>query len=289
MLEGIDEIDWAGLRTACGDGAHLPGLLRAVASGDPVLTEEAIPYYDLALEWGLVRDAGVYPATAAAVPFLVELAADPGVLVPDQALAAVAVAAVFEGQSGDRPHGVRRAVATQVPALVDFLDHEDALLRVNAATALGHCDPPHVPTGAILNACRLDEPDPRVRAALLASSVACDPTNGRDWVVQAYRDDDPGVRAAALYAGARLGLPWTRHTTQVLHDCLTGADPLPASEYWFWDLRWWLLVVVDHLEESTRREVLRALYLSPCPRVGTIGLEVADHLLRQARHATTDL
>src|SRR3954447_8087532 len=210
VLDGLDEVDWSGLDKAYGPASELPGLLRAVATGDPALTEAAIPEGDLGLNWGLILDAGVYSATAAAVPFLVELAGDPGVLVPDQLLATVACAAVFEGQSLQRPCAVRRAVAAQVPALSEFLDHEDPLLRVNAATALGHTDPPHAPAGAWLDVCRRKEPDARVRAVLLVSSVACDPASGWDRVHAGYQDPAPAVQAAAVYAGTRFGMPWTQ-------------------------------------------------------------------------------
>src|SRR4051812_30552244 len=195
VLDGLADVAWDTLQTAYGPATSLPTLLEAVASGDRSRTDQAILGGDLGSGWGLIHQACVYSATAAAVPFLIRLAADPAVIVADQLISTVASAAMCEGQEPDRPHGVRRAVAAQEQPLIELLDHDAPRVRASAATALGHSDPPSPVAGRVLDAHRRTERDPRVRAVLLVSSVACDPTSGRGWVLQASDDVAPAVRA----------------------------------------------------------------------------------------------
>jgi hypothetical protein len=69
MFEGLDDIDWASLTHAFGSAEDVPGLLRARASQDPKIAEEAEGEF-----FGNIWHQGtVYEATAYAVPYLVEL------------------------------------------------------------------------------------------------------------------------------------------------------------------------------------------------------------------------
>ncbi|MET7730151.1 HEAT repeat domain-containing protein [Streptomyces sp. NPDC005402] len=71
MFTGIDEVDWASLRHAYGSAADVPGLLRGLASADPVERETALDGM-----YGAVHHQGdVYDSTLACVPFLLALAA----------------------------------------------------------------------------------------------------------------------------------------------------------------------------------------------------------------------
>jgi hypothetical protein len=75
MLEGIDSINWASLRHAYGSAEDVPDLLRALASADKEKRKDAV--YEL---FGNIWHQGtVYPATAAAIPFLYELLNSPHV------------------------------------------------------------------------------------------------------------------------------------------------------------------------------------------------------------------
>ncbi|MBK3578125.1 HEAT repeat domain-containing protein, partial [Streptomyces sp. MBT65] len=143
MFTGIDEIDWASLRHAYGSAADVPGLLRGLASTDPVERANALDGM-----YGAVHHQGiVYDSTLACVPFLCALAAcqevaDRGGLVellvsigrghgPEEdgsepADAAVrARAEVFAVLLGDRDPDVRRAAPE---ALVRFLDQPARVL-----------------------------------------------------------------------------------------------------------------------------------------------------------------
>ena len=148
MFTGIDEVDWASLHHAYGSAEDVPGLLRGLASTDPVERAGALDGM-----YGAVHHQGiVYDSTLACVPFLLALAAgeevaDRGELVellvgigrghaPEEtaeagdgsgaADAAVrAGAEVFAVLLGDRDSGVRRAAAE---ALVRFLDQPARVL-----------------------------------------------------------------------------------------------------------------------------------------------------------------
>jgi HEAT repeat protein len=148
VFTGIDEVDWASLRHAYGSAEDVPGLLRGLASTDPVERADALDGM-----YGAVHHQGiVYDSTLACVPFLFALAAceevaDRGGLVellvgigrghapeetaeagdgPGAADAAVRTGAeVFAVLLGDRDSDVRRAAAE---ALVRFLDQPARVL-----------------------------------------------------------------------------------------------------------------------------------------------------------------
>jgi HEAT repeat protein len=108
------------------------------------------------------------------------------------------------------------------------------------------------------------DPEPSVRAALIASAVTCDPRHGTAWTTETFGDPSPGVRAAAVFAVAHNGLPWTPETLRVLEDSLSDGDP-------FSDLSWvWTL------------DGLTSTILSLGPEVGW---EVLEHLLASSRPA----
>jgi hypothetical protein len=69
LLEGLDTVNWVTLRHAYGNADDVPDLLRALASSDEMRRVEAIN----ALFGNVWHQGTVYPATAAAVPFLYEL------------------------------------------------------------------------------------------------------------------------------------------------------------------------------------------------------------------------
>ncbi|GAB2852129.1 hypothetical protein GCM10027074_18610 [Streptomyces deserti] len=149
MLTGIDEVDWASLRHAYGSAEDVPGLLRGLASADPVERETALDGM-----YGAVYHQGdVYDATLACVPFLLALAVreevrdragivellvgiggelgEDGATGEARALAARAGAAVraggevFARLTGDADADVRRAAPG---ALVRFLDEPARVL-----------------------------------------------------------------------------------------------------------------------------------------------------------------
>lgn len=75
MLERLDEVDWSSLTHAYGEAIDVPGLLRVLLSHDPTVRNETID----TLFGNIWHQGTVYPATAAAVPFLYELLIAPEV------------------------------------------------------------------------------------------------------------------------------------------------------------------------------------------------------------------
>ena len=70
---GLDEIRWDELTHAYGNASDVPGLLRQLAASDPATVSPALG----ALFGNIWHQGTVYQATAPAVPFLLELVADP--------------------------------------------------------------------------------------------------------------------------------------------------------------------------------------------------------------------
>jgi hypothetical protein len=73
MLEGLDKIEWTKVRHAYGPAGDVPDLLRRLSSHDRTASEAAISE----LYGNIWHQGTVYEATAPAVPFLIELAANP--------------------------------------------------------------------------------------------------------------------------------------------------------------------------------------------------------------------
>ncbi|MBM7441318.1 HEAT repeat domain-containing protein [Streptomyces sp. HB132] len=75
MFTGIDEVDWASMEHAYGPADDVPGLLYGLASADAAERESALDGM-----YGAVHHQGdVYACTLACIPFLFELAVDPGI------------------------------------------------------------------------------------------------------------------------------------------------------------------------------------------------------------------
>jgi len=122
VLDGLDDVDWASLTHAYGPATDVPGQLRALAGPESAAALEAL--------YGNIYHQGTtYPASAAAVPFLFELApARPEVI---SLLASMAI-----GFDEDvLPHGVPpyyaqdptyAAIATRVATAHDWLSFEPA-------------------------------------------------------------------------------------------------------------------------------------------------------------------
>jgi hypothetical protein len=74
MLEGLDAIDWSSLPPAHGPAVDVPDLLRALLSEDAEVWIEACAQ----LHETIWHQGTVFPAAAAAVPYLFELLSCPG-------------------------------------------------------------------------------------------------------------------------------------------------------------------------------------------------------------------
>ncbi len=100
MLKALGTVDWGALRHAYGVADDVPDLLRALASSDETQRVEAVK----ALFGNIWHQGTVYPATAAAVPFLYELLS--GVDVPGKSDIAGLLASIAAGNGYLEVHAV---------------------------------------------------------------------------------------------------------------------------------------------------------------------------------------
>src|SRR3954468_6028237 len=203
MLEGLDTIDWASLTHAHGPATDLPGLLRSLLSADPEVRIEAIAH----LVETIWHQGTVYPASAAAVPFLYELLTHPDV--PDKGGIVNLLGCIADGRGylevharddyGERAwrgilgkqgrtledalaqesaeiDSVRRAVSAGLRHLLPYLSDAEPDLRWPVAAALGNY-PEHAPwLLPAIDAALASEPDEHIRQALAKSRAGL--TNG---------------------------------------------------------------------------------------------------------------
>ena len=90
MLEGLYAIDWAFLKGCCGPAPNVPGLLCTVASEETTVTVRLNVWVELFdCLW---HQSTVFSASAAAIPFLLELLTYPDV--PDKGFFVKLIAAI---------------------------------------------------------------------------------------------------------------------------------------------------------------------------------------------------
>lgn len=209
---GLDAIDWSELRHNYGTADGIPSLLRACASAD---LEAAVKAH-AELENFLYHQGGwVCPAASAALPFLVRLAADPGLLVRPAVIELIARLARTGTQALPRwvDPAWPAALRAVTPDLLALLADGDPQVR-RAATFLAGIGG-LIPDQAVpaLRA-RLDaEQDPAVRYDVMvalgeaAAGTALMGTVRAELAVLARDQPDPQAGLAAVHALARLGQP----------------------------------------------------------------------------------
>ena len=233
-LDGVDDIPWAGLEHAYGSADDVPGLLRALLSGDAddADGEDGEDGEDGALDGlfgSLCHQGSVYPASVYAVPFLARIAAA-GI-----GAAGVLVLLGFIAKSTDEralevPGSARTAVAAQVDVLIPLLSDPDAEVRALTAWALAAGRSPDRLVPA-LRAHWDAETSPVVRATFLrALSVLGGAAGIAEYVMAGPAD--PIVRLVAAEACVAAGMPWSDE----LHDAATAwlADGGKLPAFW-WD------------------------------------------------------
>src|SRR3954469_13012574 len=145
MLEGLDAIDWSSLTQAHGPAADVPELLRSLLSEDPDVRLQA--FADLTET--IWHQGTVYPASAAAIPFLFELLTCPGVHEPGWAASLLGSIATGEGWLQyelrvDGEQTLRKRLAGQGRSLEEAMEEERAALTAihrDVAAGLEHLLP----------------------------------------------------------------------------------------------------------------------------------------------------
>ncbi|MGP3754973.1 PBS lyase [Streptomyces sp. IBSNAI001] len=219
MFTGIDEVDWASMEHAYGPADDVPGLLYGLASADPAERESALDGM-----YGAVHHQGdVYACTLACIPFLFELAVDPGIRDRGgivELLTSIGGIDLDEDDESeldeDEIEGVANyamaaaAVSAGSSVFFELVADEDPGVRLAAPLALATL---HGRPGRVLELLRErlpEEADDEVRLALVeaAGRIALRhrPLAGQaaDWLgrlaAEAY---PPGLRLAALAQLAR--------------------------------------------------------------------------------------
>jgi hypothetical protein len=217
MLDGLDAIPWANLRHAYGAAQDVPELLRALAQ--PEKWREAISE----LFGNIWHQGTVYEASSYAVPFLIELAAEPSVEGRGEILGLIGTLADgssyldvharpdlhvaelfrnrpdFEEQLGKELGDVQRtrlAVLQGEQAICRLLKDAQPMVRAGAAYVLSQFPERAGTNGALLRHAVAEETNTLVLAALI-------------WCLGAIRDGSPETRG-------------------ILELAIRGADPRQA-------------------------------------------------------------
>ncbi|MEI7034659.1 HEAT repeat domain-containing protein [Streptomyces pratensis] len=219
MFSGIDEVDWASMEHAYGPADDVPDLLRNLASDDPTEREAALDGM-----YGAVHHQGdVYACTLACIPFLFELAADPGVQDRGSVVELLTSIGGFDLDEDDEAEidddevegaanyaMAAAAVTAGAGVFCELIADEDRGVRLAAPLALATLHRHPVRVLALLRERLPVECDEEVRLALVeaAGRVALRhrPLAGQvaEWLNGlASRAHAPGLRLAALAQLAR--------------------------------------------------------------------------------------
>jgi hypothetical protein len=225
VLVGLAEIGWSELRHAYGSAEDVPGLLRAVASGDAEAAKNAVHK----LYGNIWHQGTVYEATAYAVPFLARLAAAD---MESEALAYLlgAIAESTDDAHLSEPGSARVAVAAQAGLLAPMLRSPDGQARMAVAWALAQSGP----TEEVFPALRQQwdvEVVPSIRATLLRAMSVLDPTQGCRIAERVLATGAASERLVAALVCVSAGLPWTTEVSGAAAAWLAGGLDLDPS--------WW--------------------------------------------------
>jgi hypothetical protein len=198
VLDGLDDVGWTERSHAYGSAADIPGLLRQAASGGDAAGEAISALYG-----SLFHQGTVYPATAAAVPFLAELARL-GPSCRSEFCWMLGMMADPHHAYGSAFDTVRAAVAAQVGVFTALLADADPQVRAAAAYAVAQCAAAVAPLRERWAA----EKEPYVHASLLLALGLRDPAGSARTLAGAVMDAAPAVRAAAALALARNQIAW---------------------------------------------------------------------------------
>ncbi|WP_433474124.1 HEAT repeat domain-containing protein [Spirillospora sp. CA-142024] len=220
-LAGLDDIDWAGLRHAYGSAEDVPGLLRALSSSDEDERNAALSE----LFTNIHHQGSRYSASAAAVPFLLALASDPGA--PERTwplYLAVALAIGFD--ESHLPSGVDITAWREEAARPRATDPADQAHRPDAWVAgLAAYDAVRTGLPTVLHLLGDQDSGVRATAAYAAGwfpeeAATALPALGALLDVE----QDPNVIAHALVSG---GLLDGRTLIPRLREHMAGVEPLP--------------------------------------------------------------
>lgn len=252
----LDEIPWGQLSHAYGTAEDVPRQLLALKTAPAETSgEDDSPLWCL---FGSIWHQGtVYEATSYAVPFLLELAADPQT--PDRIGILDLLGAIAHGESGESPWAkkARSAVTDGFDVLIEIAK-EPSDVHLAAAHVLAYCTEKVAIVGPILERMLASETRTECRAALILLLAR----NGDrseaaiSVLISAAQSGEIMVRLAAAAAGARLRLaPMPKPIHSAIIEALTvNADDvfLPWREEESLSLYWDDLLACLSADEITR-------------------------------------
>ncbi|THV37088.1 HEAT repeat domain-containing protein [Glycomyces buryatensis] len=173
MFNGLNDIDWSALQHAYGSAQEVPALLVSLRSEDPAVRRRALDEC-----YSTVHHQGsVYDSTVAALPFLVDVAEDPGTgdrSAVVRLLVSIGESAVEQagrGYGSDTDAGAQAVAVLRERAAVfeRFASDSDPGLREAAVGAFAWCMEDAVAAGAFLRARFGEDADVQVRLAIVAA------------------------------------------------------------------------------------------------------------------------
>ena len=200
VLAGLADIPWGDLSHAYGPARDVPGLLRAIASGDAKAADDAVSE----LFGNIWHQRTVYQATPYAVPFLARMAAA-GIRAGDLVQLLGCIAESTDDATGGR---ARTAVAAEAGLLIPLLRDADPGIRAGTAWTLAQCRAGDEAFTAVQAQWAAEE-KPVVRATLLKAMSELAPARALPFTVRAAASGaSAGERLVAAWACVTAGRPW---------------------------------------------------------------------------------
>jgi hypothetical protein len=161
VLDGVDDVDWAGLWHARGRAVDMPALLRGLTSADAARRAEAFGE----LEASLLHQDDIFPATLAAIPLLIDMAYTAGL--PDRARILRFLAALGDTGADE----ARDLIADATPRLLSLLVDTDVEVRRAVPAVFVVSAERTGATGALEERLAI-EADPDARVAIARALIA---------------------------------------------------------------------------------------------------------------------
>ena len=238
-LEALDDVDWQAVQAAFGSAKDVPGLLRALAA--PGLGAQAAEELVTRLSVELsIEDTWLVEASALALPFMLELGAQPEVtaraavleLALQLARAAQAIRALAEvpeeqAEQQTFADALTLALAEHEAQLTQLMADQDPQVRAHAALLLSPAHPADSAPRSIVRAISAAlawEQDPLAKVACIA---ALEQLGAREVARPSLDDPSFAVRLAAALSLVQVDDAGPR-TLAVLSEAL--ADPAQTRE-----------------------------------------------------------
>ncbi|MFF4236244.1 hypothetical protein ACFYYL_10310 [Actinomadura geliboluensis] len=224
---GAGAVDWASLRHACGPADDVPRLLRTAVGRDDGAAREALG--ELAAR--LTHQGTPYPATAAAVPVLIELAAARRTRRRPELLWQLAVIAESTGAAPELVEEIRAALRAGARRLLKLHADPDVRVRRMASYTVGQLPADSVPL-ARLREMRDAEGDDEAAAELLLAAGALHPKEAAPWLADELAAGRPVLtRAAAAWSLAVYGESFGPAAVAAVRECWAKYDPFRDSPW----------------------------------------------------------